>query len=120
MRLTIPALLCLALLCLATALADDEPKRVLGLTIPNYGLTPVGSVYDTARIRLELEDLNDELLHQMVARGTPVVDVAALADAAADEPVLVARDGLHYSIEMYRRWVVEMLPAVCEALGLRD
>lgn len=105
------------LLNLATALAGGDAERVLGLTIPDYSVTPVGQAFDPDRTSREIAALNRELVAQLDSRGIPWVDVAALCAAARSEPGLVARDGLHFTGEMYRRWVVEMLPRVGEALG---
>jgi len=47
------------------------------------------------------------------------MDITPLSRTAGFDPTLVARDGLHFSGEMYRRWVALMLPAVCRSLGIR-
>jgi len=46
-----------------------------------------------------------------------MIDITPLSLLAENEPLLVARDGLHYSREMYRRWVALMFPAVRTSLG---
>ena len=53
------------------------------------------------------------------ARGVCFVDVTDLSREAEDNPALIARDGLHFSGEMYRLWVGRMLPDIRAALGLR-
>lgn len=105
------------LLDLATELTGGRAARVLGLTIPDYSITPVGQLFDPAAASRQIAGLNGELVIRLEERGMPVVDVAALCEAAAQEPELVARDGLHYSGEMYARWVKVLLPAVRDILG---
>ena len=49
------------LLDLATALAGDDPARVLGFSIPDYGVTPVGQMFGAERIAAEIEAHNEIL-----------------------------------------------------------
>ena len=100
------------LLAVATWLAGGDGGRVVGFTIPNYGLTPVGALYGTARVTAEIAEFNRILGGVMASRGIPVIDITTSCDAVMDEGGLVARDGLHYSREMYRRWVVLMGPEI--------
>lgn len=106
------------LAALAVDLAGNDPRRVLGFTIPDYGVTPVGRYYDPERISDEIAALNAVVHRTCSAWDIDVVDITPLSLAAAAEPRLVSRDGLHYSREMYARWVGLMLPAARTALGL--
>ncbi len=96
----------------AVDLGDGEPGRVIALTIPDYGVTPVGSVFGAERIAREIDALNREIQRQVAARGIVLVDIAPLSRQATDNPALVAGDGLHFSVEMHRRWVGLVLPQV--------
>jgi lysophospholipase L1-like esterase len=100
------------LIALAVELADGDPSRVLGFSIPDYGVTPVGGMFDPARIAVEIDAYNVILQRKYGDSGILMLDVTTLSRLADTEPQLVARDGLHYSREMYARWVSLMLPEV--------
>lgn len=104
------------LINLALELAEGVPERVLGFSIPDYGATPVGEMFDPVRIAVEIDAHNAVLERKFRENGIVMLDVTASSRMADEEPQLVARDGLHYSSEMYRRWVSLMLPAAREAL----
>ena len=99
------------LIGLAAGLAAGGPQGVLGFSIPDYGATPVGALFDAPVIAEEIAGLNLMLAEKFRDRGLEMIDITDLALLAADDPSLLARDGLHYSREMYRRWVSRMLPA---------
>ena len=94
------------------------PDRILVVTTPDYTVTPAGADYgdpgpQAARVRL----FNEILAAIAASRGLRVVDVHELSLAAASDPSLVARDGLHPSGAQYARWVERILPAVEVMLG---
>lgn len=105
------------LINLALALAG-EPGRVLGFSIPDYGVTPVGEMFGSVRIGVEIEEHNAILERKFGEYGVPMLDITTVSRLADDLPQLVAKDGLHYSAEMYARWVTLMLPAVRSGLEL--
>jgi len=39
-------------------LAGDDPVRVIGFSIPNYGVTPVGELFGRDRIGREVQAFN--------------------------------------------------------------
>ena len=98
--------------------AADLGGEVLVFTIPDYGATPVGGMFGSDEIARAIDSWNAALRQVAERHGLVPLDVTTLSREAADDPGLVARDGLHFSPEMYRRWVSLMLPAVREALGL--
>ncbi len=106
------------LILLAQELTGDDPARVLGFSIPNYGVTPVGELFGRDRIGREVQAFNAILARKFGEYGIVMVDITPLSLLVENEPQLLARDGLHYSQEMYRRWVALMLPAVLTSLGL--
>ena len=106
------------LIAMSIELAGHDPARVLGFSIPDYGVTPVGEMFGSARIAVEIESHNVILRDKFDERGIVLLDITTLSRLAEDEPDLVARDGLHYSQEMYARWVTLMLPAVRTCLML--
>jgi len=108
------------LINLALELAEGDPVRVLGFSIPDYGVTPVGEMFGPARIATEIDAYNVILERIFGERGIVMLDVTTLSRLADDEPQLVAKDGLHYSREMYARWVTLMLAQVRIGLGIQE
>jgi lysophospholipase L1-like esterase len=96
----------------AVALAGGDGRRVLCLSIPDYGVTPFGSIMDPERVAREIDRFNARARALADSLGLAHLDVTPLSRQAADDPALIARDGLHFSVEMHRRWVSLVLPAV--------
>jgi lysophospholipase L1-like esterase len=93
-------------------------ERVLVVTIPDYTVTPAGADYgDPVQQAAGIRSFNGVLAGIAASRGVLVVDVHDLSLAAASDPSLVARDGLHPSAAQYALWVERILPAVRARLG---
>jgi acyl-CoA thioesterase-1 len=108
------------LIHLALQLAGGDPGRVLGFSIPDYGVTPVGQLFGAEEVGSEIAQHNQLLDQLYQAHGITCLDITTVSLAAGEDPDLVARDGLHFSREMYRRWVELMLPEVRGRLGLEN
>jgi lysophospholipase L1-like esterase len=109
-----------SLLATAIHLAENEPARVVVLSIPDWGATPFAREQDQARIRAEIEAFNAENRQASEQAGVHYVDVTPLSRLAQANPALLASDGLHPSGEMYAAWVELLLPVTRSALGIRD
>lgn len=93
-------------------------ERILVVTTPDYTVTPAGGDFgDRAQQAAAIRDVNAALTEIAEARGILVVDIHDLSLAAASNPSLVARDGLHPSGAQYARWVERILPSVEAMLG---
>jgi lysophospholipase L1-like esterase len=80
--------------------------RVIGLTTPDYTVTPAGRDYgDPAERSAAIRRFNDAFMEVLGDREVEVVDVYGLSLAAASDPSLVAADGLHPSARQYASWV---------------
>jgi lysophospholipase L1-like esterase len=103
----------------AVALAQGDRTRVLLFSIPDYGVTPFGRMIYPEGVAGEIDHYNR--LGRSIADSLRLayLDITPLSRQAEDVPVLVARDGLHYSGQMYRRWVELMLPIVRNILACR-
>jgi lysophospholipase L1-like esterase len=102
----------LALLERAIALAGDA-RRVVVVSIPDWGVTPFAEGRDRAAIAHEIDAFNaiarDEA-HRAFARW---VDVTGMSREHAGE---VVDDGLHPSARQYARWADAILPEARAAL----
>jgi lysophospholipase L1-like esterase len=108
-----------ALIERAIALAGDRPSRVIVLSIPDWGVTPFAASRDRAEIARQIDEFNSVKRQEAERRGVHFVDITGVSRRAADNPSLVAADGLHPSGRMYDEWARMVLPVVREALGTR-
>ena len=96
----------------AVGFAGDEAAHVVVMTIPDYSVTPVGQRYQPAENAERLAAYNAVVREAADAAGTRLVDLVPVSRKAADEPALVASDGLHPSPEQHRRWLERIHPEV--------
>lgn len=100
----------------AIALAGDDSSRVLVPSIPDWGATPFGfaSGRDRQVVSAQIDACNHGQRECVQRHGAHWIDVTAASRAMADEPALVADDGLHPSATMHQRWV-ELIAPVAQA-----
>jgi lysophospholipase L1-like esterase len=92
-------------------------KRLLIITIPDFGVTPDGRRYARGRnISEGVAAFNKIVTDESAKRGLRVVDVFALSKKMANDRSLVAADGLHPSAKEYAEWEKIILPAALELL----
>jgi len=94
--------------------------RVLALTMPDYTVTPSGAEYGDPVRQSAAIRANNEILKELAGgRLVRVVDIYDLSLKAAEDPTLVAVDGLHPSASQYVLWMSRIFPAVRQMLGPR-
>jgi len=99
------------------ALLPDK-KRLLIVTIPDFGVTPTGPRYARGRnISEGLTRFNQIITEEATKRDLRVVDVFAISKKMRDDPSLVAADGLHPSTKAYAEWEKIIFPAAVELLN---
>jgi lysophospholipase L1-like esterase len=110
-----------ALLAQAVALAGGEPRRVLVLSIPDYGVTPFARRLglDGREVAAEVDHFNAAARLAVQRAGARWVDVTPASRRAAADVELVARDGLHPSGKLHAEWAALAMPAALEALAAR-
>jgi lysophospholipase L1-like esterase len=98
----------------AISFAGGDPRRVIVLSIPDWGVTRFADGRDRARIAREIDAFN--AVNRDVARelGARWVDVTPASRRA---PAAVVADGLHPSGVQYREWATLALPQAQAALG---
>ena len=98
------------------ALLPDK-KRLLIVTIPDFGVTPTGGRYARGRnISEGLSRFNEIINEEAKKRGLKVVDVFPLSQAVKNDPSLVGPDGLHPSAKEYAEWEKIIFPAALDLL----
>jgi lysophospholipase L1-like esterase len=105
-----------ALLQRALDFAGGRAARVLVLSIPDWGVTPFAAGRDRAAIAATIDAFNAVNRAAAARAGARYVDVTPVSRQAAQNPALIAGDGLHPSGQMYTAWAELALPEALEAL----
>ena len=84
--------------------ANDIEKRVIVISIPDYGVTPFG-INNAQRIEAEIDIFNKINREETELKKANYVYITSISRAAKTDPSLIAGDGLHPSGKMYGIWV---------------
>ena len=106
-----------ALLDRAVAFAGNDPRRVVVVSIPDWGVTPFAADRDRAQIAAEIDRYNGVNRDEAGRAGAHYADIGTVSREAASRPDLTASDRLHPSPDLYRRWVEIILPKARLALA---
>ena len=103
----------------AIALAGNEPRRVLVLSIPDWGVTPFAFAggRDARAIADDLDAYNAAAREASTAHGVAFVDITAISRDDGDATTMLADDGLHPSAAQYARWAGAALPVAVRMLA---
>jgi lysophospholipase L1-like esterase len=101
-----------ALLGRAIGFAGGRPRRVLVLSIPDWGVTPFATAQgrDTGLVAHEIDAYNAVAAGICATRGVAFVDITPLSRARGAEPAMLVDDGLHPSAAMYAAWTACAVP----------
>ena len=92
-------------------------KRLLVVTIPDFGVTPAGPKYARGRnIHEGITQFNKIATEEAHKRGLQVVDIFPLSKQMGHDKSLVANDGLHPSAKAYAEWEQLIFPAALDLL----
>ena len=105
-----------ALLKRAIAFAGGDARRVIVVSIPDWGVTPFAEGRDRAAIAAAIDRFNAINREETQRAGSRYVDITPGSRRAATDRSLVARDGLHPSGAMYGEWTSAILPEAVEVL----
>ncbi len=109
------------MLARAVVLAGGDARRVVVLSIPDWGVTPFarGSEHNPARISAGIDRFNAVNLQEALAAKVRFVDITPISRRASTDVSLLAADGLHYSGVMYKEWARLALAAAVDASSVR-
>jgi lysophospholipase L1-like esterase len=101
-----------ALLQRALGFAGKQPRRVLVLSIPDWGVTPYAREHnrDPMQIARELDAYNAAAQMICAEHAVAFVDITAISRERGAEPGMLVEDGLHPSGAMYTEWTRLALP----------
>lgn len=91
-----------ALLQRAIGFAGGDPRKVIVVSIPDWGVTPFAEGRDRAQIAAEIDRYNAVNRDEAARAGAKYVDVTPIS--RRDDPTLVADDKLHPSSKQYTEW----------------
>jgi len=89
----------------AIGFAAGQARRVIILSIPDWGVTPFASGRERAKISAEIDAFNAVNHKAAQKAGTHYVNVTEISRRAAVDPGLLASDSLHPAARMYAEWV---------------
>lgn len=93
------SLLCQAILC-----AKTNPKRVIVLSIPDWGLTPFNDKKDKQKVSEEIDRFNNINNTIALEMGCHYINVTESTRQHAQNLKYLANDLLHYSSLEYELW----------------
>lgn len=110
-----------ALLERAITLAGGEPRHVVVVSIPDWGVTRFGaeSGRDLAKIAREIDAFNAAAADIGAALHVRHADVTAISRDRGGHADMLTADGLHPSAAMYARWTAAIAPEAQAALRQR-
>jgi lysophospholipase L1-like esterase len=92
-------------------------KRLLLVTIPDFGVTPTGHKYSRGRnIHQGIMQFNKIVIEEAHKRGLQVVDIFPISKKMGEDKSFVAKDGLHPSAKTYAEWERLIFPSALELL----
>jgi lysophospholipase L1-like esterase len=93
--------------------------RIVAVATPDYTVTSQGAAFgDPDRMRAAIARFNTVFQLAAARRNIAFVpEIFEISQQAANDPSLVARDGLHPSGAQYALWVDAILPVVESALA---
>lgn len=102
----------------AIALAGD-PRRVVVVSIPDWGVTRFAEGRDRAAIGQEIDAFNAVACTATAYAQARWVDITPVSREAGKRPGMLVDDGLHPDAGQYALWVEHILPMAEAALGKR-
>lgn len=98
------------LLLKSIQLAGDKTSHVFVLSIPDYSVTPFAQFSDIAAIRKEIDEFNRINKEVTLQYNCVYLDITPSTREAANDPSLIAGDGLHPSGKEYKKWAERLGP----------
>jgi lysophospholipase L1-like esterase len=96
--------------------AGGDPRRVIVLSIPDWGVTPFAQGSDRKQIAKDIDGFNAVNREETEGAGAQYLDITPISRQVVQSPPLIASDGLHPSGEMYAEWAKRVLPIVTNIL----
>jgi lysophospholipase L1-like esterase len=101
----------------AIALVGNNPKKIVVISIPDWGVTPFAKDSDATKIANEINAYNG--VCELAAQKFQVNYVAITNDTrlAANDISLLANDQLHYSAKEHAIWAAKVLTEIVKHIN---
>lgn len=101
-----------ALLDQAISFAGGNYKRVIVLSIPDWGHTPFAQEKGVAedKVAAAIASYNEAKQAVTLAKGVRFLDITGMTRTLAQDTAYLAADQLHYSDQLYREWAACLAP----------
>ena len=96
--------------------AGGDARRVIVLSIPDWGVTPFAKSRDSKNIATEINLFNSVNREESQKAGVRYVDITPGSREAVTDNALIAADELHPSGKMYAEWAELAYPEVLKTL----
>ncbi|HVG42607.1 MAG TPA: SGNH/GDSL hydrolase family protein [Chitinophagaceae bacterium] len=100
----------------AIELTGNRKDRAFILSIPDYSATPFVPAPNKQKVSEEIDQFNKINKEITIERGVAYIDITPLTKAAANDPSLLANDGLHYSGKEHQLWAEKATPVIYKVL----
>ncbi len=100
----------------ALSLAGNKKSNVFVLSIPDYSVTPFVPASQKERVEREINWFNAINLQVTQQMGISYTDITPSTRQAANNPALLANDGLHPSGLEYKKWADMVVPKMLSVL----
>lgn len=97
------------LLEMAIVFANNNPKNVVVLSIPDWSASPYGQNFNQENIGQEINDFNSVKKEITLNKKVSFIYITELTRQAEGNDSYFASDGLHFSGLMHQLWVDEIL-----------
>jgi lysophospholipase L1-like esterase len=104
------------LLSKAVTLTHNTPKRVIVLSIPNWGVTTFAKDKNESIISKEIEDFNLVCKEITLKKGAQFIDITPLTLLAKNDMEYLADDGLHYSAKAMHKWSDKLAETIIRSI----
>ena len=105
-----------ALLATAIGFAGGQPRHVVVLSIPDWGVTPFAHDRNQARIAQEIDQFNAVAHEECQHADVAFVDITPFTRSATGDESQFTADGLHYTGAQMQQWAQRALPVVQQQL----
>lgn len=100
----------------AISFAGNNVERVIVLSIPDWGVTPFANGRDREKIASDIDVFNSVNKKISLSFGVAYLNITPWTREAANDPTLLAADGLHPSGKEYKRWAEKLAEQVSSIL----
>ena len=101
----------------AISIAGNDTSRVFVLSIPDYSVTPTGSIFGGGNTSQQIDQFNDVNRNISEQFNVSYYYITPISRQASNNPDLIASDNLHFSGKMYSLWVKFILPDILSEIN---